>query len=115
MASKPKPKMSGFRSQAINGGNQAKTVNTVQTVKDKSVEAVEKTPVQKKKVKRDTFTFPENEHQEIERMIKKLARKGRMLNKSEVVRLGLLALKQLGEKELAELSDSIDRVKQGRR
>jgi len=119
MASKPKPKMSGFRAQAINGKtetiNTDNTVQTVQPVKDKPFDVIEKTPVQKPKVKRDTFTFPENEHQAIESITKKLARKGRILNKSEIMRLGLLALKQLDDKDLAELSDSLDRVKQGRR
>lgn len=63
---------------------------------------------------RATFSLPDSAITEIEDLRTELARRGVILNRSEVVRLGLTALRQLSEKELLRSVHELDRLKAGR-
>lgn len=65
--------------------------------------------------KRDTFTFPMFEHENIELMRKRLLKMDIELNKSEIMRLGLIALQAIDDKDLSDISDSLFKLKVGRK
>lgn len=67
------------------------------------------------KVIRDSFTLPYDDYQLIE-LIKDRALKASVsVNKSEVVRAGLLALQSMSEKDLLITLNSLTKIKSGRR
>jgi len=67
------------------------------------------------KVIRDSFTLPYDDYQLIE-LIKDRALKASVsVNKSEVVRAGLLALQSMSEKDLLIALNSLTKIKSGRR
>ena len=67
------------------------------------------------KVIRDSFTLPYDDYQLIE-LIKDRALKASVsVNKSEVVRAGLLALQSMPEKDLLIALNSLTKIKSGRR
>ncbi|MFY9221199.1 MAG: hypothetical protein WAQ98_00940 [Blastocatellia bacterium] len=67
------------------------------------------------KVIRDSFTLPYDDYQLIE-LIKDRALKASVsVNKSEVVRAGLLVLQSMSEKDLLIALNSITKIKSGRR
>lgn len=67
------------------------------------------------KVIRDSFTLPYDDYQLIE-LIKDRALKASVsVNKSEVIRAGLLALQSMSEKDLLIALNSITKIKSGRR
>jgi Arc/MetJ-type ribon-helix-helix transcriptional regulator len=65
-------------------------------------------------VVRATFSLPYEATEEIEQLRKKFGRSGSPLNKSEVVRIGLAALKSLDKSKLQEAADRIVKLKAGR-
>lgn len=66
------------------------------------------------KVIRDSFTIPSNEYEVISRIKKRCMKAGVSANKSEILRAGLSALDAMRDKELAEMFESLLRVKTGR-
>lgn len=63
---------------------------------------------------RATFSLPASAIAEIEDLRTELAQRGVILNRSEVVRLGLIALRQLSDSECLRSVDELDRLKAGR-
>lgn len=68
----------------------------------------------KPKVVRDTFSFPEDDYALIEAVKVKMAKRGKILNKSEIIRAGLHALKKMKVADLDVAAEAIDKVKTGR-
>lgn len=66
------------------------------------------------KVKRDSFTMPEDDYLLIQRTINRLMKSGVLLNKGEVLRAGLHALNAMPVKELKAVAEGVERVKTGR-
>ncbi len=75
---------------------------------------------EKKKFLKDTsvikyaFTFPEEEYHLIEKCKERMLILGHAINKSEIVRLGLLCLDRLTDEELDKIRRLIQKVKTGR-
>lgn len=65
-------------------------------------------------VVRATFSLPSSALSEIDLLRKRLAMDGVILNKSEVVRVGLAALEGLPSRELRKAINEIDRLRAGR-
>lgn len=63
---------------------------------------------------RATFSLPESAVEEIDAIRKKLAQDGHILNKSEVVRVGLAALENISERHIRAAIGDIARLKAGR-
>ncbi|RYZ79744.1 MAG: hypothetical protein EOP06_26620 [Proteobacteria bacterium] len=74
--------------------------------------APEPRPIER--VVRETFTIPEAEHSQVEGIRGRMLGKAIAVNKSEVVRAGLLAISELDDKSLVALFDRLERVKTGR-
>jgi len=74
-----------------------------------------RSPLRKKEgVVRATFSLPGSALTDIEAIRKKLALDGYILNKSEVVRVGLAALDTLSERHIKKAIGDIERLKAGR-
>lgn len=71
-------------------------------------------PVVHDKVIRDTFTFPPADHQRIAAIIQAGLESALSVNKSEVVRAGLIALQQLPADKRRALLESVEKLKPGR-
>lgn len=69
-------------------------------------------PSSKKSV--STFSIPPAEEDRIDRVRLRLAQAGHLLNRSEVVRLGLIALEDVHEDTIGTLVDRLDRMRPGR-
>lgn len=63
---------------------------------------------------RATFSLPSQAVDEIEQLRSEFGKKGVLLNRSEVVRLGLAALRRLPERQLLLAVHSLERLKAGR-
>ena len=66
------------------------------------------------KVIRDSFTIPADEYELIAQIKKRCMKLGISANKSEVLRAGLAALRDMPDRELTELFGLLTRVKTGR-
>jgi len=66
------------------------------------------------KVKRDTFTFPESDYKIIETIINKAMSMTIKVNKSEVLRAGLLAISELHDDNLRSIISRVEKIKVGR-
>jgi hypothetical protein len=75
---------------------------------------VPKLPVVHEKVIRDTFTFPPSDHKRINDIIKGGLLAAIQINKSEVIRAGLIALQQLPADKRHALLESVEKMKPGR-
>lgn len=67
------------------------------------------------KVIRDSFTMPEADYKLIDPLKQRCMRAGIGVNKSELLRVGLQALTRMSDRELAQLVESLPRIKPGRR
>lgn len=65
-------------------------------------------------VKKDTFTFPQADYELIDKLKNKALKCKINLNKSEIIRAGLIYLHKLDEKEYILAIECISKVKQGR-
>jgi hypothetical protein len=72
-------------------------------------------PHEDARVIRDSFTMPEADYRLIDPLKKRCMRAGVGINKSELLRVGLQALTRMSDRELAQLVESLPRVKPGRR
>ena len=63
-----------------------------------------KAPKKKEPVVRSTFSFPKDDLERIDKLITRFARQGVVLNKSEILRVGLNALFEVKDKRLEEIS-----------
>lgn len=66
------------------------------------------------KVIRDTFSLPANDYALIDELRTRCAKAGVLMNKSEIVRAGLLALDQMKSDQLSSAAQAVERVKTGR-
>lgn len=66
------------------------------------------------KVIRATFSLPDSCLEQLDRLQVKFGRKGHILNRSEVVRVGLAALEQMKQDELQSMVAYVERLKAGR-
>ncbi|GAB6071619.1 hypothetical protein JCM30760_27170 [Thiomicrorhabdus hydrogeniphila] len=74
-------------------------------------------PGSKTKTIKDTFSFPEKDHQLINEIMDIFLKKGVRINKSEVVRVGLHAIMNMTHIEmevLLDITENIERVQVGR-
>jgi hypothetical protein len=65
-------------------------------------------------VKRATFTIPDDELDVIEQLRLRISCSGELLNRSEVVRAGLLALEALSDRGLSVAAKKVRKLKPGR-
>lgn len=95
--------------------------NKAETVTQKK--APSKNPVNKRKVKtkapvarvkRDSFTMPEEDYELIQKTINRLMKSGVLLNKGEVLRAGLKALNAMTVNELKQVAGEVEKIKTGR-
>ena len=66
------------------------------------------------KVVRDTFSFPPQEHERLKALMNRYPALYRRATRSELVRAGLGLLETLSDEELAEVLDTVERLKPGR-
>lgn len=66
-------------------------------------------------VKRDSFTMPLTEYEQIATLQKRCLKMEKNTSKSEILRCGLVALAALSDEELAEMLTQIPKIKTGRR
>ena len=66
------------------------------------------------KLKRDTFSMPENDHQLIGKIKAQCLKKGFVISKSEVIRAGIHSLNSLSDKELKSAFNNLTKLKPGR-
>lgn len=71
-------------------------------------------PTVHEKVIRDTFTFPPSDHKRIKEIIKEGLQSAFQVNKSEVIRAGLIALQELPTEKRHSLLRSVEKMKPGR-
>ncbi|MGR5487510.1 hypothetical protein [Vibrio alfacsensis] len=102
------PDLSAEQVESFAAGSETE-VNKSQE-KNKPIETKPKAP-EPKLVKRDTFSFPVDDHAIIADLITKFAKRGIVLNKSEVVRAGLHVLNAMNASGLREAAGAIDKVK----
>lgn len=70
--------------------------------------------VQKTKMVRDSFTFPENEHKHLIQLKKRLIALGTEVKKGELVRAGLDILFSLEDSKLVAAVANVEKLKTGR-
>ena len=74
-----------------------------------------KKPVKKKElVVRSTFSFPKGDLEQLDKLITRLAKRGTILNKSEILRLGIIALTDTKDADLQPSIEKLNRIKSGR-
>lgn len=85
--------------------------------KAEKAEKAEKTDKADKveKVVRDSFSLPASEHRRIKSVREQLGKSGRLVSKSEVLRVALVALGERSADELAALFDALPPVVKGKR
>ena len=71
-------------------------------------------PVAQEKVVRDAFSFPPADHARIKAIVQDALKSALAVNKSEVVRAGLIALQQLPADKRHALLASVEKMKPGR-
>jgi hypothetical protein len=59
------------------------------------------------KVKRDSFTMPEDDYELINKLIHKLMKSGVLMNKGEILRVGLKALNGMPIKDLKLVCEQV--------
>ena len=72
-------------------------------------------PGDETRVKRDSFTMPTSDYEQIAQLQKRCLKSELSVSKSEVLRAGLLALSTLSDEDLVALVASLPKVKTGRR
>jgi hypothetical protein len=90
--------------------------DTVAERNKKQTRAVKKvnTGASNSQVVRDSFTMPDYDYVLIEKTKTRLMKKGVLLNKAEVLRAGLHALKRMSDKDLLDISEGVEKIKTGR-
>ena len=67
-----------------------------------------------KSLVRDSFTFPVEDHDLIQKIVNRCLRQGVSVNKSETLRAALRLLDQLSDSDLIEAFSGIEKIKTGR-
>lgn len=68
----------------------------------------------RKRVIRDAFTLPEEDHELIASLRQRAGKQGVLVTKSEVIRAGLKVLNQMRESSLKEALEAVEKLKPGR-
>ena len=68
----------------------------------------------KPKVVRDSFTMPKQDYDAIKELKNRCLSQGVAIKKSEILRAGLLLLRELNDTKLAEAMGKVERIKTGR-
>ena len=63
---------------------------------------------------RATFSLPSQAIEDLDDLRRSMGKRGFLLNRSELVRLGLAALRRLPEKQIRQEVEALDRLKAGR-
>ena len=71
-------------------------------------------PPETKSLVRDSFTFPVEDHDLIQKIVNRCLRQGVSVNKSETLRAALRLLDQLSDSEVIEAFAGIEKIKTGR-
>lgn len=71
-------------------------------------------PPETKSLVRDSFTFPVEDHDLIQKIVNRCLRQGVSVNKSETLRAALRLLDQLSDLEVIEAFVGIEKIKTGR-
>jgi len=72
-------------------------------------------PGDETRVKRDSFTMPTSDYEQIAQLQKRCLKSELSVSKSEILRAGLLALSTLSDEDLVALVAGLPKVKTGRR
>lgn len=92
-------------------GTSKKTTTKKATTKTTAKKAP---PKPKVKIIRDAFTMPEPDYALIKTIQDKALKSGLVVNKSEIIRAGLLALNSMGNSSLKQAVNKVEKVKTGR-
>lgn len=76
--------------------------------------AAKKSKLQKNKVIRDSFSFPEHDYRKISELKKNCLAAGIHVKKSEILRAGLYLLTQANPEELKKAIENVDKIPTGR-
>jgi len=87
-------------------------MDSVVPVEEAGTDKTKKT--KKPKLVRDSFKFPQNEYAAIEVLKSRCLEAGLEFKKSELVRAGLLALKNSSDKKLIAILGKLEKLKTGR-
>ncbi|SAL87733.1 hypothetical protein AWB74_08242 [Caballeronia arvi] len=74
----------------------------------------QKERVKKEKVVRDTFTMPRFDYEKIKKLTQRCLDEGVLVNKSELLRAGLVLLEAASPEELRAAAQAVEKVKTGR-
>ncbi|SAL88409.1 hypothetical protein AWB74_08549 [Caballeronia arvi] len=79
-----------------------------------SVASQGKEPLKKEKVVRDTFTMPRSDYGKIATLKQRCLEEGVLVNKSELLRAGLLLLEAASPEHLRDAVSAVEKIKTGR-
>jgi len=105
------PEVSPSRRKKADMGKHA-PMDSVVPVDEAGTDKTKKT--KKPKLVRDSFKFPQNEYAAIEVLKSRCLEAGLEVKKSELVRAGLLALKNSSDKKLVAILGKLEKLKTGR-
>ena len=109
----PPPDATGVSLAPVKTEKLTKPKKTKAPVRDSR--ATKKLPTGESSVVKETFSLPPDESARIDRVRMRAAALGMMLNRSEVIRLGVLAaLNFLDDTQLVDAAEQIPRIKTGR-
>lgn len=78
------------------------------------VVALQKEHVKKEKVVRDTFTMPRSDYEKIATLTQRCLNAGVLVNKSELLRAGLILLEAASDEHLRAAASAVEKIKTGR-
>lgn len=117
LAVKPRGKAAIDEDAVEDFGNMAET----ETQRKKDPKVPPRTRATKKKmkpaaekVKRDSFTMPEDDYELINKLIMKAMKAGILMNKGEILRAGLKALNSMNSKDVKAAFEQVEKIKTGR-
>lgn len=76
--------------------------------------APQKAHAKKEKVVRDTFTMPRSDYERIETLTQRCLNAGVLVNKSELLRAGLILLEAASDEHLRAAASAVEKIKTGR-
>lgn len=93
----------------------SQAIRSPQSEETTAIQAVPGTPSQKKiRIKVVTFKIPEEEDSVLDTLVLQAAREGKLVNRSQVLRAGLVALSRGKTEDLLSFIDSLTEIKPGR-
>lgn len=114
------PKTTRIKTKAADKATDRERDDKIEAFANNSVTALQKEPLRKsvkKKVvstKRENYTLPVSEFEILQRTVTRSGLAGRALNKSEILRAGILALDAMTDNQFKKSINRVERVKTGR-